>query len=182
MAHPRRRLLRTELGRAKQAAFSALGLAGSVALLGTAGCSVDNSNGITGGGDANYVVANGSEPQNPLIPTNTNEVGGSRIIDCLFAGLTYHDAEGKSHLETAESIDSNEDNTEYTVHLKETTFSDAPPSRHTPSSTHGTSRWKTPTSMRTSSNRSRAMKKAPSRWRGCRLSMTAPSASCLANP
>jgi len=88
---------------------------------------VDNSNGITGGGDANYVVANGSEPQNPLIPTNTNEVGGSRIIDCLFAGLTYHDAEGKSHLETAESIDSNEDNTEYTVHLKETTFSDGSP-------------------------------------------------------
>lgn len=127
MAYPERRPVRTRLGRAKRAALSTISVAGSIGLLGIAGCSVDNSNGITGGSDENYVVAEGTEPQNPLIPTNTNEVGGSRIIDCLFAGLTYHDAEGNSHLETAESIDSNEDNTEYTVHLKDTKFSDGSP-------------------------------------------------------
>lgn len=40
--------------------------------------------GESGGG---VVVANGSEPQNPLIPTNTNETGGGKIVDLIYAGL-----------------------------------------------------------------------------------------------
>ena len=92
-----------------------------------AGCSVDNSNGISDGASGNLVIAEGTEPQNPLIPTNTNEVGGGRIVDSLFAGLMYYDAEGKSHNETAESIEANGDNTQFTVELKDTTFSDGSP-------------------------------------------------------
>jgi oligopeptide transport system substrate-binding protein len=40
------------------------------------------------------VIVNGGEPQNPLIPTNTNETNGGRIVDRLFAGLMSYDATG----------------------------------------------------------------------------------------
>ena len=38
--------------------------------------------------------SNAGEPQNPLIPTNTNENNGGRIVDRLFAGLMSYDARG----------------------------------------------------------------------------------------
>lgn len=63
------------------------------------------------------VTVNGSEPQNPLIPTNTNEVGGGKILDLVFAGLVYYDAKGATHNEMAESITS-DDNTTWTIKLK----------------------------------------------------------------
>ena len=33
---------------------------------------------------AGVVSINGTEPQNPLVPTDTNEVGGGDIVDMLF--------------------------------------------------------------------------------------------------
>lgn len=69
------------------------------------------------GGD-NYVFANGSEPQNPLIPGNTNETGGGRIVDEIYAGLVYYDADGETHNDMAESIDLEGDTT-YKVTLKD---------------------------------------------------------------
>ena len=73
------------------------------------------------------VLANGTEPQNPLIPANTNEVGGGRIVDLLFAGLVYYDANGDVVNDMAESIDTDDSQT-YTVKLKEgQTFSDGSP-------------------------------------------------------
>src|SRR5436309_23216 len=38
------------------------------------------------------VIVNAGEPQNPLIPTNTNDTNGGRIVDRLFAGLMSYDA------------------------------------------------------------------------------------------
>ncbi len=65
-----------------------------------------------------------SEPENPLIPTNTNEVGGGKILDEIFAGLVYYDAEGKPVNDMAEEIVT-EDPQHLTVTLKEgQTFSD----------------------------------------------------------
>ncbi|MDO5031861.1 ABC transporter substrate-binding protein [Corynebacterium sp.] len=75
----------------------------------------------------NYVTAWGSEPQNPLIPANTNETGGGRIIDSIYSGLVYYDKDGETKNELAESIEPNEDNTKFTVNLKESTFSDGSP-------------------------------------------------------
>lgn len=69
------------------------------------------------GGD-NYVLAYGTEPQNPLIPGNTNETGGGRIIDEIFSGLVYYDTEGKIHNDLAQSIDL-EGDTLYKVTLKD---------------------------------------------------------------
>ena len=46
----------------------------------------DGGSGSGGGGDA-AVLANTTEPENPLVPTNTSEVGGGRVIQSIFAGL-----------------------------------------------------------------------------------------------
>lgn len=71
------------------------------------------------GGDSSAIItANGSEPQNPLIPTNTTEVGGGKIVTSLFAGLVSYTAEGEIENEVAESIES-EDSQNWTVTLKD---------------------------------------------------------------
>ncbi|GHD48186.1 ABC transporter substrate-binding protein [Mycetocola manganoxydans] len=70
-------------------------------------------------GDASAIITtNGSEPQNPLIPTNTTETGGGKIIDSLFSGLVSYTAEGEIENEVAESIES-DDATNWTVTLEE---------------------------------------------------------------
>jgi oligopeptide transport system substrate-binding protein len=76
-----------------------------------------------GGGDpeaAGEVTINGSEPENPLIPSNTNETGGGNVIDSLFTRLvSYNDETAAPELAMAESIESNEDYTVWTVKIKD---------------------------------------------------------------
>ena len=93
------------------------------------GDSSDNADGADGadnggasGGD-NYVLVNGSEPQNPLIPSNTIETGGGRIVDQIYAGLVYYDADGEVHNDLAESIEP-EGDAGYRVTLKDAKWSD----------------------------------------------------------
>ncbi|GAA0460342.1 peptide ABC transporter substrate-binding protein [Streptomyces olivaceiscleroticus] len=59
-----------------------------------------------------------TEPQHPLVPTNTNEVGGHYILANLFRGLVDYDGNGKLRLQNAESIES-KDNQHFTVKLKD---------------------------------------------------------------
>jgi len=81
----------------------------------------------TGGTSTGIVTANGSEPQNPLVPTNTNETGGGKILDLVFAGLVYYGADGAPHNEIADSITS-DDNITWTIKIKDGwTFSDGTP-------------------------------------------------------
>jgi oligopeptide transport system substrate-binding protein len=83
------------------------------------GCATDNEGGSADNADTSAVITtNGSEPQNPLIPTNTNETGGGKIIDSIFAGLVYYDAEGGTHNDVAESIET-EDSQTYTVKIRD---------------------------------------------------------------
>jgi oligopeptide transport system substrate-binding protein len=71
-----------------------------------------------GGGSSDSVITSFSvQPQNPLVPTNTNEVGGGNIVDLIFAGLISYKADGSSENEVAESIES-EDNKLWTVKIK----------------------------------------------------------------
>ncbi|MCK6161468.1 MAG: ABC transporter substrate-binding protein [Corynebacterium striatum] len=93
--------------------------------LALAACGSDN--GSANGSGGNYITAWGSEPQNPLIPANTNETGGGRIVDSIYSGLVYYDADGKAQNEIAESIEPNKDNTKFTIKLKKTNFSDGSP-------------------------------------------------------
>ena len=92
-----------------------LGVVGAASLAFTlAACGSDGSDSA---GGANYVRVLGTEPQQGLIPAMTNENGGGRIVDMLFSGLVYYDADGNVHNEMAESIDKEGDKT-YKVTLK----------------------------------------------------------------
>ena len=100
-------------------AVAALGA--SALALGLAACGGSAANSADGAG--NYVLTNGSEPQRPLLPADTNETGGGRIVDVLYAGLTYYDKDGESHNELAESIDLEGEKT-YLVTLMVTKWAD----------------------------------------------------------
>ena len=93
------------------------GLAVSAALM-LSGCASDTPTGETPAGDPTAIISvNGSEPQNPLIPANTNETGGGKIVDSIFAGLEYYDATGAPQLDAAESIET-DDSQNYTITIK----------------------------------------------------------------
>ena len=78
--------------------------------------STSGASSASGAGKGN-VVAWSSEPQNPLIPANTNETGGTKIIDSIDAGLVYYDAKGAPHNDLAQSI-STTDQINYSIALK----------------------------------------------------------------
>lgn len=85
-----------------------------------AGCAAGGDSGNTDGGDANdaIITTNGSEPENPLIPTATNEVGGGKILDAIFAGLVSYGADGSPVNDMAEEI-TVDDPQNLTVKIKE---------------------------------------------------------------
>ncbi|MFD3446413.1 ABC transporter substrate-binding protein [Microbacteriaceae bacterium 4G12] len=111
--------------------LSAIALIGAGALV-LSGCASGGNGGDSGSNGGNsgasaIITTNGSEPQNPLIPTNTTEVGGGKIIDSIFAGLVSYTAEGEIENDVAESIES-EDSQNWTVKIREgLTFSDGSP-------------------------------------------------------
>src|SRR5699024_4249154 len=56
-----------------------------------------------------------------------NEVGGGKILDSIFAGLVYYDAEGAPHNDLAESIET-DDSITFTIKIREdATFTDGTP-------------------------------------------------------
>lgn len=82
-----------------------------------AACAALTGCGTEGGVDEALVTVNAGEPQNPLIPTDTNENMGGRVVDRLWAGLLYYDANGNPHNEVAKSIDTT-DRQHYTITLQ----------------------------------------------------------------
>ncbi|MFL1999598.1 peptide ABC transporter substrate-binding protein [Microbacterium sp. A1-JK] len=109
----------------KRALVTGAGVA--VTALALAGCtgggeSADSSN--SGEATASIITTNGSEPENPLIPTATNETGGGKILDAIFAGLVSYEADGTAVNDLAEEI-TVDDPQNLTVKIKEgQTFSD----------------------------------------------------------
>lgn len=92
----------------------------AVAALALSGCGAGGSNdagGTTGGDTSRVIIADGSEPQRPLMPADTNEVGGGKVIDMIFAGLVSYDPSGKPVNELAESIEAS-DGQNYTIKIK----------------------------------------------------------------
>lgn len=108
-------------------------LASATALtLALAACGGDDDE---GGGDGEQQTTGGEfstyigEPQNPLIPSDTNETEGGQVVDSLFTGLIQYNNETYEPEFTgvAESIES-EDQQTWTVKLKEGwTFHDGTP-------------------------------------------------------
>jgi oligopeptide transport system substrate-binding protein len=110
--------------------FIALAAAGALAL---SGCS-SNGGGNEGGngGDAvagGIISVNGTEPQKGLIPADTTEVGGGKVVDALWEGLVYYDAEGVAHNGVAEWIEATHDEkTTWEIKLRDdAVFSDGTP-------------------------------------------------------
>ncbi|WP_041407711.1 peptide ABC transporter substrate-binding protein [Segniliparus rotundus] len=80
------------------------------------------------GADSRFITVLSIEPQNPLIPSNTNEIGGGWIVDRLFAGLEYLDADGNPHEDAAESVALSADRLVYTINIRPgQTFSNGEP-------------------------------------------------------
>ena len=102
----------------KKKALAFAAMACSVAMLLSA-CGGSNSNAASGDtAGSNIITAYNSEPQNPLIPGNTNETGGGKPVDLLFSRLVSFDKDGKASNEVAESITPNDDATQYTIKIK----------------------------------------------------------------
>ncbi|MDQ3156395.1 MAG: ABC transporter substrate-binding protein [Actinomycetota bacterium] len=80
-----------------------------------------------GGSGSDIITTRSTEPQNPLVPTSTNETGGGNIITMVFAGLVSYAVDGTPKNEVAESIES-DDNQNWTIKLKsDWKFSDGTP-------------------------------------------------------
>ncbi|QZY51493.1 peptide ABC transporter substrate-binding protein [Leucobacter tenebrionis] len=107
--------------------FIALAAAGALALSGCA----SNSGGSNEGGEATggVITVNNTEPQKGLIPADTTEVGGGKVVDALWEGLVYYDADGTTQMGVAESIEpKNDTNTLWEVKLRDdAVFSDGTP-------------------------------------------------------
>jgi len=84
----------------------ALGIV-AIAALALTGCDVGPGGGGQPSSDPNKIItAYSNEPQNPLLPANTNEVYGGRVVELLFEGLRAYDPSGKPVNSLAESIES----------------------------------------------------------------------------
>ena len=59
------------------------------------GSSSNDDTASNGSDSTSLISVNNSEPQNGLIPSDTNEMGGGRVIRYLFEGLVSFDAKGK---------------------------------------------------------------------------------------
>jgi oligopeptide transport system substrate-binding protein len=80
------------------------------------------------GGSADDVIrATGTEPTAPLIPANTVEPGGARVIDSIFAGLVTYDPDGTAVNDMADTIEVSTDKTVITVELRSASFTNGNP-------------------------------------------------------
>jgi len=112
--------------RSKRIALAAGGIV-VVGALALAGCAPADNGGDTGGASTGIVTVQNNEPQNPLIPAITNEVGGGLVLQSIFAGLVYYAPDGALEMESAESIES-DDNQHWTITIKDgLEFSDGTP-------------------------------------------------------
>ncbi|CAN7432010.1 ABC transporter substrate-binding protein [Arthrobacter sp. Leaf337] len=99
----------------------ALGMV-AIAALALTGCGAGggstNGGSSQAAGDPNKVItAYSNEPQKPLMPADTGEVYGGRVVELLFEGLRSYDPSGKSVDALAESIES-PDGQNYTIKVK----------------------------------------------------------------
>src|SRR5882757_2215515 len=114
--------MRVQLMRGHRAV--AVGVAAMMVLAGCGGGSGNSgaqpSSGATStSGQSGSITVSGCRPQNPLIPSDTNETCGGNILDQITAKLVRYDPEtGDPSNDIAESIDTKDAKT-YTIKLKQ---------------------------------------------------------------
>ena len=94
--------------------FAAMAAA-CVILVSVAACGSKSDSGATVNPGEAIISVNNTEPQSPLVPADTNEMGGGKVIRYLFEGLVSYDVNGKQHLEVAKSITPNDDASQFTI-------------------------------------------------------------------
>ncbi|MFJ8024990.1 ABC transporter substrate-binding protein [Streptomyces sp. NPDC096311] len=99
--------------------------AAAVALVATA---CGGGGGGSGGGASGVLSSSWGDPQNPLEPSNTNEVQGGKVLDMIFRGLKRYDARtGAAQNMLAQKIDTS-DSQNFTITVKDGwTFSNGEP-------------------------------------------------------
>ncbi|SNS52513.1 oligopeptide transport system substrate-binding protein [Geodermatophilus saharensis] len=112
----------------RRSALVATGLSAALLLTACGGGDDSESGSGGGGGEGGTFSIYIGEPENPLIPSNTTESEGHQVISSLWTGLVQYAADGAvEYTGVAESIES-EDNTTWTVTLKDGwTFHDGTP-------------------------------------------------------
>lgn len=101
--------------------------AAAVALVATA-CGGGGGGGGGSGGASGVLSSSWGDPQNPLEPSNTNEVQGGKVLDMIFRGLKRYDARtGAAQNMLAQKIDTS-DSQNFTITVKDGwTFSNGEP-------------------------------------------------------
>ena len=107
----------------KAIAFAAAACAAAMLLSGCGSSNNGDSNNTAAEADNNIILAYGSEPQKTFIPGNINETGGGKPADLMFSRLISFDAKGNASNEIADSVEANDDATQYTIKLKDWKFS-----------------------------------------------------------
>lgn len=100
--------------------------AGMVAITATialvaAGCTGGDDKGAkSGSGDTanGAIVIDGTEPENGLIPSNTTETGGGKVIDFLWTGLVSYPNDGSAPVNALADSITTTDSKVYTIKIK----------------------------------------------------------------
>ncbi|MBM0234423.1 ABC transporter substrate-binding protein [Micromonospora sp. STR1_7] len=106
--------------RVSKRATSAIALSAAAALV-ASGCSSGGGDGDAAGSKDGSIVIHGVQPENPLVPSNTTETGGGKVVDWLWTGLVeYPNDGGAPRNALAESIDT-KDSKVFTIKIKKGT-------------------------------------------------------------
>ncbi|MFD0705090.1 ABC transporter substrate-binding protein [Alloscardovia venturai] len=109
----------------KKTKFTVLTAAVATVVLALGACGASGNSGSSSSSTNAIITAYNSEPENSLIPANTNETGGGKVIDLLFAGLVDFDVKGNAKNEVAKSIKAKDNNTKFDITLNpDWTFTD----------------------------------------------------------
>ncbi|MEE3918539.1 ABC transporter substrate-binding protein [Micromonospora sp. BRA006-A] len=107
--------------RVSKRASGALAVGAAFALVASGCSSGNNDGGDAGASKDGAIVIDGTQPENPLVPANTTETGGGKIIDWVWSGLVeYPNNGGAPQNLLAESIDTS-DSKVFKIKIKQNT-------------------------------------------------------------
>ncbi|MET8063225.1 ABC transporter substrate-binding protein [Micromonospora sp. NPDC005313] len=107
--------------RVSKRASGALAVGAAFALVASGCSSGNNDGGDVGANKDGAIVIDGTQPENPLVPANTTETGGGKVIDWLWSGLVeYPNNGGAPQNLLAESIDTT-DSKVFKIKIKQNT-------------------------------------------------------------